>query len=236
MEGLQEKLKKAGLTGNEAKVYLELLKRGELSANQIAKNIGMDRTLAYTVLNNLIEKGHVKYIVKENKKLFSCSAPESLLSPIKAKKIFINDLIKELKKIKPKKEQETEISVYEGKEGIRTLIRLALKEKEFCAFGSTGTAYFQLYEMPAIAKQIQKSNIKIRIIGHPKYKKTEPFQIKHFEYRSLEIESESPTSIFGDYVSIHIIKDKPILILIKNHYIAQTYRNHFEFLWKSAKR
>ena len=66
-----EKLQKAGLTGNESKVYLELVKKGELSANQIAKNLGIDRTLTYTILNHLIEKGQVSYVIRDNKKFFS---------------------------------------------------------------------------------------------------------------------------------------------------------------------
>ena len=63
--GVYEKLQQVGLTGNEAKVYLELVKKGESSANQVAKDIGMDRTLTYTVLNHLIEKGQVSYIIKK---------------------------------------------------------------------------------------------------------------------------------------------------------------------------
>ena len=63
----EDKLREAGLTGNESKVYYELLKKGQLSANQLAKNIGMDRTLTYTVLNHLIEKGMVSYTIKSNK-------------------------------------------------------------------------------------------------------------------------------------------------------------------------
>ena len=92
---IYEKLQKAGLTGNEAKIYLELLKNGELSANAIAKNIGMDRTLTYTVLNHLIEKGQVNYVVKENKKFFSCSNPDNLINRLKAAEIMVLDLISE---------------------------------------------------------------------------------------------------------------------------------------------
>jgi len=64
---ITEKLLESGLTRNEAKVYLELSKKGESSANQIAKELGIDRTLTYTILNHLIEKGQVTYIKKENK-------------------------------------------------------------------------------------------------------------------------------------------------------------------------
>ena len=233
---IYEKLQEAGLTGNEAKVYLELLKKGELSANQTAKNLGIDRTLTYTILNHLIEKGQVSYVIKKNKKFFSCSNPENLLNPIKKKEVLLLDLIKELSNVRKQEQQGTEINVYEGKEGLRNFINLALKEKEFCAFGSTGRAFYALYEMPAIAKKIDKSNTRVRIIGNKKYRGTEAFKFKKMEFRYLDAESEATTSIFGDYVSIHLIKDKPIIIIIKNKDIAQSYKNYFELLWKIAKR
>ncbi len=229
-----EKLQQAGLTGNEAKVYLELLKKGELSANQIAKNIGMDRTLAYTVLNHLIEKGQVNYTFKKNKKIFSCSNPESLLNPIKSKEILIVDLIKELKIIKPEKAAKTEINVYEGKEGIRTLMRDIVKAKQFLAFGGTGRAYDLLYEMPAIAKQLEKTKASAKVIIGKEYKGHEFIKYKNIKVKSIEIKSEATTSIFGDCVSIHLIKDKPIVIIIKNKDIADSYRNYFNHMWKKS--
>lgn len=236
MAAFEERLQKAGLTGNEAKVYLDLLKQGSITASQLAKKIGMDRTLVYTVLNHLIEKGLVNYVVKANKKFFSASEPENLLNPIKEKSAFIQDLIPELKQIEKIQEIPQEIKVYEGKEGIRTLINLALKHKEFCAFGSTGRAFYALYEMPRIAEQVMESNIKVRFIGNKKLKGTPAFSFKKFENRYLDIESEATTTIFGDYISIHLIKEKPVVIIIKNKLIAKTYKNHFEVLWKIAKK
>jgi len=233
---INEKLQESGLTGNEAKVYLELLKRGELSANNISKNLGIDRTLTYTILNHLIEKGQVNYVIKNNKKIFSSSDPGNLLNSLKAKEELVNDLINELRHIKKTTQQNVEVSVYEGKEGMRTLVNLALKNKGFFSFGSTGRAFYTLYEMPAIAKKIKIGGFDVKIIGNRSYRKTEPFEIKGVKYKYLDVDSEATTSIFGDYVSIHLIKDKPFFILIKNEDIAESYRKHFELLWRIAKK
>src|SRR3989344_3753845 len=116
---IDEKLKEAGLTGNEARAYLELTRRGQLSANQISKNIGMDRTLTYTVLNNLIEKGMANYVIQGNKKRFNASSPENLLNPLKEQEAYIQDLLPDLKSIKKFVGIVQETSVYEGKEGVR---------------------------------------------------------------------------------------------------------------------
>ena len=233
---IYEKLQEAGLTGNEAKVYLELLKKGGLSANQLAKNIGMDRTLAYTVLNHLIEKGQVSYIIKEGKKKFSVSDPESLLNSLKAKEVLVSELINELKRIRKEEYQEVKIEVYEGKEGMRKFLNMAMKHNDFCSFGATGRAYDHLYEVPAIAKKWVSGKGKGRIITTTKFKNHEMIKIKNIEFRYLDIKCESTTGIWGDNISIHLAIDKPIVIIIKNKYIAEAYRNHFEILWKVAKR
>ena len=109
MAEFEDKLRIAGLTGNEAKVYAQLLKKGSLSANELAKKIGIDRTLTYTVLNHLIERGLVNYVIKKNKKFFEAADPENLLNPIKEKEAFIKDLIPELRRIEKLKEVTQEI-------------------------------------------------------------------------------------------------------------------------------
>jgi len=235
MEIFEENLKKSGLTGNESKVYLELLKQGELSANNLAKRISIDRTLAYTVLNHLIDKGLVSYVIKDKKKFFKAENPENLLNPLKEKEIITSALIKQLKAIHKVKESPYEINIYEGREGLRTFRNILLKQKKFCSFGATGKAYDYFYESPALVKELEKKGFKARIITSLKHKEHPMTRIKGVKIKYLDIKGEATTTIFQDYVSIHILTQKPFIILIKNKEIAESYQNHFEILWKSAK-
>ncbi len=230
-----EKLELSGLTRNESKVYLELLKREEIGANQISKNLGMDRTLVYTVLNHLIEKGQANYIIRDGKKLFSNSNVDNLLSQTKSREMAIVELIASLKKLEKKESLDTKVEIYEGKEGLRSIMRLMMKYKDLCSFGATGRAYDYLYESEALAKEWIKSKGNVKLITNSKYKGHDMTKIKYIKTKYLDIESESTTSIFGDYIAIHISIEKPLIILIKNKYISQSYKNHFEVLWKSAK-
>lgn len=235
MEILKEQLTKAGLTGNESKVYLELLKSEELTANELSKKISTDRTLTYTILNNLIEKGLVSYIIKQNKKFFKAEKPENLLNSLREKEIFLKDLIFKLNKIQKEVIIPYEIKVFEGKEGLRNLMNLILKHKKCDSFGGTGRAYDLLYEMQAIIKNLNKKEVSERIIFSEKFKSHKIKNYPQIQSKYLKLESEATTTIFGDYVSIHIAKEKPLIILIKNKDIAESYRNHFEELWKIAK-
>ena len=56
-----------------------------------------------------------------------------------------------------------------------------------------------------------------------------------FEYRYLPFKMTASTSVFGDYISIHHIGEKPLIIVIKNKEIAKSYKNLFDFLWIQAK-
>jgi len=232
----EESLRKAGLTGNESIVFVQLLKHGEQSANDIAKKISMDRTLTYSILNNLIEKGLVNYITKFSKKFFKASDPSNLLNPIREKEIFVKELISKLKTIEKSENFEQEVNVYEGKEAIRSIYNLFKKYKEMLSFGATGRAYDYLYESPVLTKELVKLGMKGRIITSKEYKNHPMTKIKTIEVRYVDYESEITTTIFGNYVMNHIAKEKPIVILIKNKEMADTYRKHFELLWAIAKK
>jgi len=235
MEKLKEKLTQAGLTGNESKAYLELLKNEELTANELSKKISTDRTLTYTILNHLIEKGLISYITKQNKKFFKAENPENLLNPIRKKEFFVKDLITNLNKIQKKINLPYEIKVFEGKEGLRTLFRIILKHKHFLSFGGTGRAYDQLYEMQALAKKMKKGEYSGKMILQEKYKGHEVTKQNIIKTKYSNAKAEATTVIFGDYVSIHLAKEKPLILVIKNKDIAESYYNYFQELWKLAK-
>ena len=60
-------------------------------------------------------------------------------------------------------------------------------------------------------------------------------KISKIQTRYSDYECEATTTIFGNYLMIHLAKNKPLVILIKNKEIADTYKKHFAVLWKAAK-
>lgn len=235
MNNIEESLTNAGLTKNESRVYLQLLKFGEQSANNIAKKTVMDRTLTYAVLNSLVEKGLVSHIIKESKKFFLAEDPSNLLNPLRERESIVKNLLVDLKSIQKEEDSHQEIKVFEGREALRTVFNLFKKYKYLDSFGATGRAYDYLYESPAIVKELEKAGLKGRIITSKERKGHPMTQIRSVKIRYLNIKSDATTTIFNDYVLIHIVKTKPLVILIKNKEIAESYRSHFEILWKVAK-
>ena len=78
----REQLQKAGLSPNEAKCYLTLLKIGSASANEVSRKSGVHRVSVYDALRGLAEKGLVSQITKANKLLFEAGNPEKIIEII----------------------------------------------------------------------------------------------------------------------------------------------------------
>ncbi|MFT4283170.1 MAG: TrmB family transcriptional regulator, partial [Candidatus Woesearchaeota archaeon] len=190
MKELKEDLERAGLTGNESIVYLELLQSEEISAYDLSKKLTISRTLVYELLNSLIEKGFVSFVQKNNKKYFNASNPKNLLNPIKEKEIFIQDLIKKLEKVEKKQKTSNQINVYEGKQGLRNTLKTLIGDVEFCSFGATGKSYDYLYEAPRLAKEFDNAKVNRRIILAKKYKDHEIKKLKSLKSKYLDVDSE----------------------------------------------
>ena len=240
MISIEEKLSRVGLAGNEAKIYLELLKRGSINASELAKKAGLDRTITYQVLNNLVEKGLANYIIKEHKKYFSATKPINLLRPIKEQEEFVNSLIPDLENIEKLKEIKQYVEVYEGKSGLKVLFEEILSAKELCFFGATGKSYDILqWGMERIEKEFVKKGIKGRGIASEKMKGLRWSKLKNMKLRYADGGASKNTS-FGilDKKTIGIIclaQEKPLTIIIRNNFIAETLQNYFEFMWKNSK-
>jgi len=240
MLSIEEKLRQTGLSGNEAKVYLELIRGGSINGSSLAKKTGLDRSITYQVLNNLVGKGFVNYIIKEHKKYFSATDPSNLLHPIKEQEDIVTSLISDLKEIKKSKEIQPSVEVYEGKSGLKILFEEILASNELCFFGATGKSYdFLQWGMERIEKEFVKKKIRGRGIASKKMIGLRWNKLKNINLRYIEGGNSENTS-FGvmgqEKVGIICLEqEKPLIIMIKNKFIARTLKNYFEFMWKAAK-
>ncbi len=81
----QQLLEHIGLSSNEAKVYLALLKYKKATVTKLAKEAHINRTTAYDVLEYLNKKGLVLKYVDNKKTGFTIDSPKRLKAWIKAK-------------------------------------------------------------------------------------------------------------------------------------------------------
>ncbi len=240
-------LEETGLAGNEIKVYLSLLELGSALAGEITKKSGVNRTNVYDALDRLSEKGLVSYVIKSNRKYFESTEPERIIkyldekeNNIKRKKRLVNSIIPELEIKRKLSKEPQEATIYQGKEGIKSIAEDVLKtKKDLFAFGAEGkfVEHFTHYADQWHLRR-KKLKIPVKIIYNEKVryiKSKAKFPILKMRFNSNMYDTPATTWIYGYKVAIVVWSTKPIATLIRSKEVANSYKQFFDILWKDSK-
>lgn len=241
-------LEELGFAGNEIKVYIALLEMGTTSAGPLIKKVGMHRAAVYNILDILIDKGIVSYVIKANRKYFEAQTPLRLLEyvsekreELEVKEQRLRIVIPELENIRKLSHEEQEGTIFKGKKGLRSVFEDILNEKRtWYVFGATGQ-FKQLF--PAYFIHFHNKRVKLKInmkIIYSEKVKTEHRErdLKEVDIRYLHDSYITPstTYIYGDKVVIIVWDYEPMAFVIRGKQVAQSYISFFELLWKIAKK
>ncbi len=233
-----EQLQKLGLSFTEAMVYEALLELGEGQAGKISKKTQINRTTIYDSLERLLKRGLITYVIKSNKKIFQPISPDRLLELIKEQELIAKEILPQLK-AKFRKQNEVENSViYHGRKGIKTILGDILHYQEYIAFGSS-SQFLNLMKHDFVQFQKQKKvkKIKAKVILANSARTTESVKIAYSVFRFIpdEFSSLTTTFVYGNYTAIIVWGLTPIATVIKSQLVANSYKNYFQLLWKTAK-
>ena len=140
-------------------------------------------------------------------------------------------------KIQKEKKAETSVELYEGKEGLKTvLMDIVNYGKDFVAFGATHKfeKVLPLFSKVFVKRREQK-NIKAKILV---VEGESPVKTKLNIYKWIPKEYSLPSStiIYGNKTAILLWSGIPLGIMIKSKEVADSYNSYFKLLWKIGKR
>jgi len=244
-------LKEVGLTEGEAKVYLALLELGASTSGPIVKKSRVSRSIIYNILEKLIEKGLVSFIIKEKTKYFQACQPNKILGYIKEREDILKKNKEKIERILPELilkyslSKNNEAQIYLGIKGIRTAYEnLYLKLKkgdEFCFLGILA----ELSEdQEAYWRKDQKRRINAGVKCRLLFNKGTPDSIikernkhKDCEARIMHSSIKTP-AMFMTYKDITLILlqyPKAIAVEIVNQEIKDSFQEYFEEYWRRSK-
>ena len=236
----KEHLEKIGLSPNEAKCYLVLLKLGSASVNEISRVSGVHRVSVYDALRGLREKGLVSQITKANKMLFEAGNPEKINEIIQEKEKQLSEtkkIVPELIEIFKSEKEKQEVHSFKGIIGIKTVLNEILNSKtEVLDFGAEyKIKEFLPYYYPQWDKERVKKMIKMRILANIKIKPTK-IPLTKIKYIPKEFNSSVSTYIFDGKIALIMWVENPLGVIIEHKEVYNSYKNYFEYLWRTAKK
>ena len=240
-----EILEELGLSEQQTKVYIALLKLGTSLASQISNETRINRSVVYQILDKLIKQGFVGYVIKENRRYYSATHPNKLLDIIKEREEKLKSVLPSLTRLVQPIGEKPLVEIFEGKEGMKTILRDILRvKKTWYAFGSPGLGHQIIpYFVESWETSRQKQKVELIVIcndsieGRKRGKDFEKMKFTQVKYMPKKYASPACTYIYGDRLVIMMWhKEHPFAVRIINQEIVNSYLNHFKVLWKIAKK
>lgn len=230
-----------GMTKNEVEIYLALLNSENLTVNKISEKTGIYRQVCYDALERLLEKGFANYFIENGKKYFRALAPNKILDFLEFRKENIQKIIPELNKLTVKKKDLVNVEVIRGKNVLRNILRdviscIKITKEDLLMIGVEEQNFEEEDEIAIIQyiENLKQLNLKERLITRVDSK---VYLGSHSEYRGINSEyfNPNPLYIYSGKI-VQVIWGKPTYaIVIENEEVFDSYRKHFELLWKIAK-
>ena len=175
-------------------------------------------------------------IIEHGTHVYTAAHPDKLFELLESKKENLKTVFNKLINLQKHEKHEGTVEVFRGIEGFRRLSNEIVKTgKELLIFGVDEKEFEKKFsiEMKQVFRKEKEAGVNERIIT---WEGAFVYDEPHLEYRTIPKRyfSPTPTFIFGDTVCIEIWE--PLMIIfIKNKQLAESYRKHFELLWKIAK-
>lgn len=238
-------LLRIGLTEGEAKVYMALLELGPSTVGPIVKKARVAYSNVYDILNRLVEKGVVSFVVKSKTKYFQAVSPSNLYEYLDKQEKEIEKQKDALKAVLPgllklqQMKPELEAEVFVGKKGLRTAYERLL------GGGKDEDLFFYIHEPEYAEKadsfyfsitELFKKVISIRGISN-EFGRQSDFNknTQYIKFRYVGYPIPGNMEVCGDRTLIISWKEPVIGVLIHSKSIADNFRSYFEAVWKVAK-
>lgn len=204
----------------------------------------------YEILDNLIKKGLVSHIIKNNTKHFLATDPERIIDYLENKKKEIDKSEEEIRKILPslkgqkeRIENKTQATLFEGFRGVKSFYELVLRSSsrndEVFVMGIPRYAAdrYEGYFLDWNQRRSRKG-VKAKIIFDYDVKKLgrkrEGIKLTHVKYLTQELTTPAWILIYREgVVTIHMT-DSPICVLIKDEEVVRSYTHFFNLVWNNA--
>jgi sugar-specific transcriptional regulator TrmB len=245
----EETLSRIGLTRQEARAYVALLRLKESQTGGLCKEANIASSNIYKVLDSLIEKGLVNFRTQNNIKIFMPSSPRLLKDLLSKKQKEIREEEREISKIieefkLKKSEEDSTYKYFEGMLGIKSMWNeinsLIGNEDIMRVYTGKSISYEKMIGFLNEHHKIRiKKGIKELMIFPKEDVQLAKKREKQFaQIKFMDLKNDAEWGVWKDLFYIHYypIGRNPKGFLIKDEVFAKTFKQVFDQLWKIAKK
>lgn len=241
---IKQVLSDLGINKTKAEVYLAALELGRAKVRAIADKVGIPRTTANEVLEQLAKRGLILKIQHGRTLIFEAEPPTKLKLLLKEQEHKLDEVMPELKLLFNSAGIRPRIRFYEGIEGMKEVFKDTLSVKNKILRGILSME--DLYQTPGkkfMDEYVEKRiavGIKLQVIRSEIKEVEETWASSQTENRELRYAPKNmifPMTLYLYDSKIGIIgtKRENFGIIIESEDLYQTLNNFFEITWDVGK-
>lgn len=247
----QEILERLGFTHGEVKVYLSLIRLGNVTSGPIVDDSGISKSKVYEILERLTKKGVVSQVTEEGVKHFQAVDPKRLLDLYNEKEKEMENVKKNLLDFIPQleiqfnsKKERQEVNVLKGNKGIKSVFKDIINTLEsddeyivFCAVEPPDNfkQFIDKFSKERINKKIKHKIIFSEQVPKKHIEKSRKYKYTQVKTISPEFNTPAVFNLYSNKIAIILWSEDPIAIVIENQEIANSFKQYFNLIWKISK-
>lgn len=246
MENWKKYLQNLGLSENDSKVYLELLKMGPSPVQELARAVGLSRVSVYAIIEFLMKSGLITTVEKGKKQMYAAEPPERVVALAENKVSNLQAVMKEIKsnigELKLIQSGDKPIvKMYEGPEVFMAMQEDLLRSKteNISEFGNLDEIerVYPYEQLKPFHAKIGVKKINRRII----YQTTRGLHRENETNKKIKYLDQKIKPFKGDFflyedtVWLSNFSGKQMTVMIKSKEIKDTLQVAFDIVWATLK-
>ncbi len=235
-----------GLTEKEIRFFLTNYQSGPSTINDIAKIARIERSTAYLIAQNLLNRSLILEDFKRYKKTIITVEPKTLLRMLLAKhrqigrhEQALQENLPELQAIHQSSTIRPKVRTYEGTQGLLAIWRDILADSQEVLLWTNqeteNNVFSEKYHSLFIAERIKKKiDMRVLVVNNQKGKlliKSDTKQMRQSKLLPKNVFFSAETYIYGTKVATLDYNKDIIGIIIESEQIVQSHRAMFDMTW-----
>jgi len=238
-------LKELGLSNGQISVYSAVLELGAAHMNKIQERTRIERRNIYDILNKLIQRGLVTYVLEDQKRVYRCTHPSHICEEISTKKLALDKLEKQIPQISAFFEASKpgiNVQVFKGHDAFKALLNETLQHDASYWMGANSSieqTHLKTWFKQWMRRRAEQKRLMYDLANFSThFEDCSPYDVpehkkQFYKYGRLPLDLRSFITIliFGNKVAQIIWGTEPYAFVVESKEVKESYMKYFNQFW-----
>ena len=235
-------LQQFGLNEKETSIYLACLELGTATVLQLSKKSAIKRPTCYLILDELIRRGLVSVVAKNNKTLYVAENPETIQNMLEERLRSIREAMPLLQALYHAEKQKPRVKMYEGRTAMMKVYEEEIyRSKEILFFGSIHHILqhfpdaIERFQKLALGRQIRSRELVSHYPEDYEYARKVGSSRNQIRFSPVGLSFKIDAALVRNKIFLFSVGQDHFVTVIESQNIYDSFLTLFEMAWLAGR-